>query len=156
MNQHLHQPSLLLSRGNIPTFSMIRWFSPLTPSKPCQALAAETSTKMTMIAMRGRRRPGTFTWVIPFPSSTRSTPSIFPNIPGSNRAPTTSQLSNVKQHVLLTPSQASTNRLSHVSTSPNFWKPPARSPPVTTPETHQDRWPLIIGGDLCLTKWWWW
>lgn len=93
--------------------------------------AAEYNVKMTMIAMRGCRRPGTFTWVIPFP------PPPVPLLPYSRFSPEHSGLqpqakSSVKR-CLLTPSQALTNRLSHVSASPTFWKPPA--PPVTTPET---------------------
>lgn len=65
----------------------------LTHQKPCQALAAEYLKKMTMIAMRACRRPGTFTWVIPF------LPPPVPLLPYSrtSRAPTTSQVSNVKQ-----------------------------------------------------------
>lgn len=59
-------------------------FSPLTTSKLCQALAAETSTKMTMIAMRGCRRPGHSHGSSPFP------PPPVPLLPYSRtfRAPT--------------------------------------------------------------------
>ncbi|KAK3399718.1 hypothetical protein B0T20DRAFT_167679 [Sordaria brevicollis] len=108
-----------------------------TTSKSCQALAAEDDDDRHARSSSSRA----FTWVIPFP------PPPVPLLPYSRTsraptgAPTTSQLSNVKQHVFATLSQASTNGLSHVWKNPNFWKPPARPPPDTTPETetHQDR-----------------